>query len=152
MNYAKINIITSILLISLVSFISPIYAQELNPLKGTELTVSTVDPTLSAVYFSLGEMPEFPGGIDSLKRFAATHIYYPESAVNNNIEGKVFIQFIIDSTGKVVDKKIIRSVRSDLDNVCLAMLDQMPKWKPGKLKGKNVAVIFIWPIKFMLDE
>ena len=146
MNHIKIS---RLIFLLLVSFTLSTHAQ--NKLKGTELTAYPVDHTLNTVYYTVGEMPEFPGGIDSLKKFASKHISYPESAINDGIEGKVFIQFIIDSTGNVVDKKIVRSVRSDLDNVCLAMLDQMPKWKPGKLQGKNVAIIFMWPITFLLD-
>lgn len=150
MNHIKIS---SLIFLLLTSFALSAHAQ--NTLKGTELTAYPVplDQTLHTEYCSVGiyEMPEFPGGIDSLKRFTIKHISYPESAINDKIEGKVFIQFIIDSTGNVVDKKIARSVRSDVDSVCLVMLDHMPKWKPGKIQGKNIAVTFMWPITFRLD-
>jgi TonB family protein len=117
---------------------------------GFELQASTVDPELNALFISVGELPVFPGGVDSLFAFAKRNLYYPETAIRDSLQGRVMLQFSVDTSGKVIDEKIKFSVRIDLDTLCLSMLRKMPKWETGKLEGRAVAVQFFWPIKFTL--
>jgi TonB family protein len=119
---------------------------------GIELNASTVDSSLNGIFCSMGEIPEFPGGIDRLISFAKKHIDYPKSAIKDSIEGKVVLQFTIDTIGKVIDESLLKSVRIDLDTVCLAMLRQMPLWKPGRIGDDLVSVRFIWTINFKLTK
>lgn len=117
---------------------------------GFQLQSSTVDPTLNFLYCSIGEIPKYPGGDSKLISFAKDHIQYPKSAIQDSVEGKVIVKFTVDTNGKVIDEKVFKSVRADLDTLCLAMLRQMPNWTAGRLEGKAVAVSFMWTIKFTL--
>jgi TonB family protein len=119
---------------------------------GIEIQLSAVDTSLNASFCEIGQGPEFPGGMANLIAFAKHKIKYPETAVNDNVQGSVILQFIIDKKGKVTGKQIFKSVRKDLDNVCIAMLNQMPNWKPAKLNGKTIAVNERWEIKFVLTD
>jgi len=105
---------------------------------GIEMQVSATDASLNDAFCSVGEMPEFPGGTTKLVAFAKSKIKYPQTAINDSVQGSVILLFVIDKKGKVSEKKIVKSVRQDLDKVCLAMLSQMPRWRPGRLNGKPI--------------
>lgn len=107
---------------------------------------------LSNDYYLYGTSPEFIGGLDSLKSFVLSHIYYPQTAIDDNIQGKVYVQFKVDTSGKVIDENIIKSVREDLDTLCLSMVRQMPLWSPALLNGEAIAVQLILPLNFILHS
>src|SRR5688500_18591388 len=90
---------------------------------GIEIKISATDSSINEAFLSVGQMPEFPGGMKKLVAFAKRKIKYPKTAVNDNIEGSVLLQFTIDKKGKVINKKIVQNVRYDLDSVCLRMLE-----------------------------
>jgi len=119
---------------------------------GFEFQMSTVDTTLNAEFNAVGVMPQFPGGMTELVAFAKRKIHYPKSAINDNVEGDVILQFVIDKKGNVTNKEIARHVRDDLDTVCFKMLNQMPKWKPARLNNKPLAMNLKWTIKFVLTD
>lgn len=119
---------------------------------GIEMQISPVDTSLNAFFCYVGQMPEFPGGKKKLIAFAKRQLKYPKTAVKDNVEGSVILQFVIDTNGKVTDKQIFKSVREDIDRVCLEMLSQMPGWKPALLGGKTVAVNESWRITFVLSD
>ena len=119
---------------------------------GIEMQVSSVDTSLNAIFCKVGQEPQFPGGTKNLVAFAKRKIKYPKSAINDNIQGSVVLQFVIDKLGKVIDKKIVQGVRKDLDSVCLKMLDKMPTWKPAQLGGKRIAANERWKITFILTD
>lgn len=102
------------------------------------------------VYEEVEQMPEYPGGQDSMKSFVAKNVKYPPKAIKNEIQGKVFVGFIIDESGNVTNAKIIRSVDIDLDKEALRVVNMMEKWTPGKEKGKIVKVKYTLPISFAL--
>jgi hypothetical protein len=116
------------------------------------LQAATVNPEENDAFIMVGEMPEFPGGIDSLLAYAKKFLFYPHNAIDNNIQGKVILQFTVDSTGKTCNTELIRSVFYDIDTLCIAMVKHMPRWKPGELYSKKVSVWFIWPINFILTD
>ena len=115
-----------------------------------EFQITAVDTTLNDAFCSVGKMPKFPGGMSKLIEFAKQKLYYPKSAITDSVQGKVILQFDIDKTGKVINKKIFKSVRGDLDKVCLSMLNQMPNWKAGTLNGNAIATTLSWAIIFVL--
>lgn len=119
---------------------------------GIEMQVSAVDNSLNDAFCLVGQMPEFPGGTTKLVAFAKSKIKYPETAINDSVQGSVILLFTIDKKGKVTDKRIFQSVRHDLDNVCLKMLSQMPTWKAGRVNGKPIAVYERWKITFVLTD
>ena len=102
------------------------------------------------VFVVVEEMPEFPGGESALRQYIASEVKYPEEAKKGGIQGKVFVTFVVDKTGKAVNPKIARSASPSLDKEALRVVGSMPTWKPGKQKGENVAVQYTMPISFAL--
>lgn len=119
---------------------------------GYELKLSAADPEEEKEFCQVGINPQFPGGERKMVRFAKQHLYYPRSAINDNVQGSVTLEFEIDKKGRVTKKKVFQGVRADLDRVCLRMLNQMPRWQPGSIYGKPIVVRFSWKIIFMLTE
>jgi protein TonB len=94
--------------------------------------------------------PTFPGGESAMLQWVANRVNYPDYAKNNNIQGKVFIQFIINKEGIVEDVTILRGVHPVLNDEAIRVVKTFPKWKPGEVCGKNVKVSFQIPINFKL--
>ena len=96
-------------------------------------------------------MPEYPGGEAAMYKWLGKNIKYPQVAKENGIEGKVFVRFIVDQTGKVKDAQIVRGIGGGCDEEALRVVKEMPAWKPGKQRGKPVKVQFTIPIHFQLN-
>jgi len=103
------------------------------------------------VFFIVEEMPEFPGGELALRKFIAQSIKYPVIAQENGIQGKVYVNFVVDKDGSVTAAKIARGVDPSLDKEALRVVNSLPKWKPGKQRGKAVKVSYTVPINFVLQ-
>ena len=102
------------------------------------------------VFTIVEQMPEFPGGVDEMLKFISKNIHYPETAQNDNVQGRVYVSFVIDKSGNVTDARVIRSVRKDIDDAALKVVNEMPQWKPGYQNGKPVLVAFNLPLNFTL--
>ena len=98
------------------------------------------------------EMPSFPGGMRECMMFLARNMKYPVKAQEARIEGRVIVQFVVDRDGSITDTKVVRSVSPELDAEALRVMGLMPKWNPGKQRGKAVAVKYTMPIQFRLQE
>jgi TonB family protein len=96
-------------------------------------------------------MPEFPGGDLGLMKFIQKNVRYPAIAKEYNITGKVYVSFIVDKQGNVTNVKIVRGVDKNLDSEALRVVSSLPKYKPGKQRGKPVRVMFTIPINFTLN-
>jgi TonB family protein len=96
------------------------------------------------------EMPEFPGGEVAMRNYISQSLIYPEKAQEWGIQGKVIVTFIIDIDGSIKDAKISKRVHPKLDEEALRLINNMPKWKPGRQKGKPVRVNYTVPISFIL--
>jgi len=103
------------------------------------------------VFFIVEEMPDFPGGQLALRKFIAQAIKYPVIAQENGIQGKVFVNFVVNKDGTVTGAKIARGVDPSLDKEALRVVNSLPKWKPGKQGGKPVRVSYTVPINFVLQ-
>lgn len=103
------------------------------------------------VYFIVEEMPEFPGGQLALRQFIAQQIKYPVVAQEKGIQGKVYVNFVVGKDGSVRNARIARGVDPSLDREALRVVNSLPQWKPGKQKGKEVAVSYTVPISFVLE-
>jgi len=103
------------------------------------------------VFFIVEEMPEFPGGEAALRAFIAKSINYPVIAQENGIQGKVYVTFVVDKDGGISEAKIARGVDPSLDKEALRVVNSLPKWKPGKQRGKPVRVSYTVPISFVLQ-
>ncbi|MDL2262872.1 energy transducer TonB [Bacteroidales bacterium OttesenSCG-928-I21] len=97
------------------------------------------------------EKPVFPGDEIALQKFIAQNTVYPPVAKELGVQGRVFVQFVIDKTGKVTKVQIARGVDPALDAEALRVVKLLPNWSPGKQRGKNVPVTFIVPINFKLS-
>ena len=97
------------------------------------------------------EMPEFPGGMAECLKFLAKNIKYPTIAQENGVQGRVIVQFVVNSDGTIVDPVVMRSVDPYLDKEALRVIRMMPKWKPGKQRGKAVRVKYTVPVTFKLQ-
>lgn len=101
-------------------------------------------------FYVLEDQPEFPGGNDAITSWIAKNTTYPEIAKDNGITGKVFVQFVIGKDGSVTNVQVMRAVDPYLDKEAVRVVQSMPKWKPGKQRGKPVKVSFQVPINFKL--
>jgi TonB family protein len=117
---------------------APIRAQEKTP---SEKTYNVVE-----------QMPEFPGGSQALNEYLIHHLNYPESAIKDTLEGKVFIQFVVLPTGKIGTVKILKGLSADSDEEVIRVIKNMPDWKPGEQGGKRVAVYYTLPVTFSLKS
>ncbi|WP_159517568.1 energy transducer TonB [Sunxiuqinia indica] len=97
------------------------------------------------------EMPEFPGGMKALLKFIANTVDYPSVAQETGIQGRVFVNFVVNADGQVSDARIIRGVDSSLDREALRVVNKMPRWSPGKQGGHAVRVSYNVPINFVLQ-
>ena len=142
-----------------IKVVMPVEDVELNPLVAADVESilnqaadSTKDEVVSVwqdEFFKVVEdMPQFTDG--NIFDYLAQHVRYPEEAEKNGIGGMVYVQFVIDTTGKVVEPKVIKSVSPELDAEALRVVSEMPAWKPGMQRGKPVRVSFTLPVIFKL--
>jgi TonB family protein len=107
--------------------------------------------THELIYEAVEKPAEFQGSdLNIFREYVFKNVKYPEVAVKNKIEGKVILQFVVNSHGEVVDVKVIRGVDKSLDEAALAVVKSSPSWSPGMQNGKAVAEIFTMPITFNL--
>ena len=97
-------------------------------------------------------MPEFPGGPQALFKYLADNVKYPVIAQENGIQGRVICQFVVNKDGSIVDVVAVRSSgEASLDKEAIRVIKSMPKWKPGKQRGKPVRVKYTVPVNFRLQ-
>lgn len=96
--------------------------------------------------------PQFPGGEDSLISFLKNNLRYPPEAKLAWIQGRVFVGFMIDYTGKIKDIKVLSGVNQQLDDEALRVVHMMPEWIPGKIGETNVDTRYILPIEFTMPK
>lgn len=105
----------------------------------------------TTVFTVVEVLPEFPGGTESLYKYLSSKIKYPAKAKEDGIQGRVFINFVVEPDGSITNVKVLRGLRSDLDKEAVRAISMMPKWIPGVNRGKRVRVSYNLPIKFTLD-
>ena len=103
------------------------------------------------IFQVVAEMPEFPGGMAECMKFLSKNIKYPPISAENGIQGRVIVQFVVNQDGSIVDPVVVRGVDSHLDKEALRVIQMMPKWKPGKQRGKAVRVKYTVPVMFRLQ-
>jgi protein TonB len=102
------------------------------------------------IFTSVEQVPEFPGGIAKFFEYIGKNIRYPDEARRKNIQGKVFIGFVVEKDGSLSDIKILRSASPDLDAEAIRLLKNCPHWKPGVQNGRPVRVAYAMPIVFQI--
>ena len=134
-----------------ISIVSVDQDRELPPPPVIVQPVQTVEEPEDQI-FEIVENPAVPptGDIPSLLKWIANHIEYPQSALDNNIQGKVVLRFVVEKDGSIGDIIVARKVDPALDKEAVRVLKSMPKWTPGKQRGKAVRSYFTLPIAFVL--
>ena len=103
------------------------------------------------VFTAVEQMPQFPGGEAELMKYIQSHLKYPPVAMENNIQGRVTIQFVVTKTGKVGEVKVARGKDPDLDKEAMRVVKSLPDFIPGKMNGQAVNVWYTVPITFKLQ-
>ncbi|WP_075591020.1 energy transducer TonB [Labilibacter marinus] len=116
-----------------------------------DLSLEEEETDDAPVFFIVEEMPQFPGGDLELRKYIAQSVKYPVIAQENGIQGRVYVQFVVGTDGAVNQVKVARGVDPNLDKEAIRVVQSMPKWKPGKQRGKAVKVSYTVPINFVLQ-
>lgn len=103
------------------------------------------------IYIVAEQMPQFPGGDALLRKFVDEKIQYPEDAKKDKIEGRVFVTFVVNSKGKVVNAKIARGVCPSLNAEAIRVVSMLPDWTPGRENNEAVDVMYTIPVQFSLQ-
>ncbi|MBU1369049.1 MAG: TonB family protein [Bacteroidetes bacterium] len=103
------------------------------------------------IFTVVESMPEFPGGPAKMMEYIAKNIKYPAMARESGIQGRVFVNFVVEPDGSVSNVKILRGIGGGCDEEAIRVVKSMPKWTPGRQRGKAVRVSFNLPVRFTLQ-
>ena len=111
------------------------------------------DPVIveAEIFTIVEDQPSFPGGESALFEYLQNNIAYPQMAKESNIQGTVFVTFVVEPDGFISNVKVLRGIGGGCDNEAIRVVRKMPRWAPGKQRGKPVRVQFNLPIKFVLQ-
>ena len=119
--------------------------------KYTPVEVEEEEVDEQQIFQVVEENPEFPGGMKECMKFLSNNIKYPQISQENGVQGRVIVQFVVNADGTIVDPVVVRGVDPYLDKEALRVIKLMPKWKPGKQRGKAVRVRYTQPVLFRLN-
>jgi protein TonB len=102
------------------------------------------------IFTVVEEMPSFPGGEEALFQYLAEAIKYPPLARDAGIKGKVYVSFVVKEDGSVKDVKVLRGIGGGCDEEALRVVHKMPRWNPGRQRGKAVSVQYTLHLRFVL--
>ena len=114
----------------------------------TSAQKTVVSKTNQNVYDVVEQNPEYPGGMPAMIEFLQANIKYPEDAIKQNIGGRVIVMFVVEPDGSLSNVRVARKVFPSLDDEAVRVVKSMPKWEPGKEKGRPVRVNFTLPVVF----
>lgn len=103
------------------------------------------------VFTIVEEMPGYPGGDAKMYEYLGKNIKYPQIARESSIQGRVFVNFVVEPDGSVTNVKVLRGIGGGCDEEAMRVVKSMPKWKPGKQRGKAVRVSYTLPVVFKLQ-
>lgn len=115
-----------------------------------EVVVEEKAPEPEKIFTAVEEAPQFPGGEAELYKYIGNHLNYPEMALQNNIQGRVTVQFVVEKDGSVGEVKVVRGKDPDLDKEAVRVVKSLPKFIPGKMNGQSVRVWYTLPINFKI--
>ena len=140
-----------------VNYMMPIFfklddGQPAKTVKKEKASNPDMTPDKNGVYQIVEEMPQFPGGEKGMMEFVTKNIAYPQEARDKEIEGRVFVRFVIEKDGSVSDVKVAKGIGGGCDEEAVRVVKAMPKWIPGKQDDKPVRVSYTMPFFFKLQE
>jgi TonB family protein len=115
-----------------------------------ELDTSPPDKS-GKVFVVVEELPGFPGGNEARIKYISENVTYPEEAKEKGIQGVVFVTFVVETDGSISDVSVLRGIGSGCDEEAVRVIENMPRWIPGKQRGQAVRVQFNMPIRFTLE-
>lgn len=135
---------------------------EIEDSEADENTIINVAPVIETrqeeeeeeeIFFNVIEEPaEFPGGDRALYKFIHDNVKYPVIAQENGIQGKVYVKFVVDQEGRAINAEVARPVDKSLDAEALRVINSLPRFKPGKQRGRAVKVYYTAVINFQLQQ
>lgn len=102
------------------------------------------------IFVFVEDQPEFPGGDGARIKYLQDNIHYPEMAKESGIQGTVYVTFVVEKDGRITQVKVLRGIGGGCDDEAVRIIKNMPKWKPGKQRGRAVRAQFNMPIRFVL--
>ncbi len=132
-------------------------SDKVHPSSGGTYSIAVTEKTeiedeTRPVFAIVEQMPSFPGGEEKRIAFLARNIRYPEKAIENAIQGKVYVSFVVKRNGNLADFKVLQGIGSGCDEEVLRVVKMMPKWSPGKQDGKAVDVLYNMAVIFKLKN
>lgn len=116
------------------------------------IVAETDGPGPYNIHKTVDEEPEFPGGKKALLEFIRKNLSYPLEAKIKNIQGRVITNFVVERNGSLSEVQVIRGVHPSLDKEAIRIIEAMPDWEPGKVKGQPVRSRYTLPLAFTLGE
>ena len=114
----------------------------------TTVSTKSVTDSIEQIYTIVEQMPEYPGGKDSMMKFISKNFIYSKvNQENPSNSTKIYVQFVVGKDGVIRNQKILKGINTSLDKVALRVVEMMPKWKPGKQNGEPVSVSYVLPIQ-----
>ena len=107
-------------------------------------------PKDTTVYRVVEVMPSYPGDMEAFYKFLAQQMHYPKEALENGIEGRVVVRFVVEEDGRLTHFEAVSSPSPLLSNEAIRVLRQMPRWNPAKRMGRNVRCQYNIPVMFRL--
>ncbi|MDU1890548.1 MAG: TonB family protein [Dysgonomonas sp.] len=104
------------------------------------------------VFVQYETMPSYPDGVKAMYDFIKEHLLYPVSAIEEKVEGRVMVRFLVSRTGCIEDAQVIKGIHPDCDSIAVRIVRKMPKWIPGSSRGIANSVYFTLPIHFKLSD
>ncbi len=145
MTIKKINLLLFLSLLSCALFSQAVDST----IKGKQ-TLPT--DTGDIIYQFVEEMATFPGGDKAMYDHFAKNTVYPALAKEKNIQGTVFVQFVVEKDGTITNISIKQSTAPECNEAALTVVRSMPRWNPGKQRGKPIRLMYVLPVKFQLDS
>jgi len=104
------------------------------------------------IFNAVEQTAEYPGGLDAFNKYLGNSIRYPGIARENNVQGKVFLTFVVEKDGSLTDIKVLRGIGSGCDDEAIRVIKASKKWRPGMQNGRAVRQQYTVPINFTLAE
>jgi protein TonB len=126
------------------------FIQDYTPTFNTEIAEEEIIEE-EEIFVVVESMPSFPGGMNKLMEYLQNNLQYPQLAKELNIQGRVFLTFVIEKDGSVTDTKLLRGIGGGCDEEAIRVVNKMPKWIPGSQRNRPVRVQFNLPVNFRLE-
>ena len=118
----------------------------------TPVEVEEEEVVEQEVFTIVEQMPSFPGGDEKMYKYLGNNIKYPQVARETGIQGRVVVNFVVEPDGSVSNVKVLRGIGGGCDEEAMRVVKAMPKWTPGKQRGKAVRVSYTLPVVFKLQN